>query len=69
MNNHAAVGNQMEGTTVVDFTDDVDLVIASIVRNVYRCDGLVWCVDSSFCRAYLGLLPPQESKRITIWIC
>ena len=59
----------MEGTVVVDLTDDVDLVVACIGRNLYRDNRLVWLFDSSFCCADLSLLPPQKSKMVTIWVC
>lgn len=69
MNDHAAVGHQVEGTTVVNLADDVNGGVVCIGRNVYRGNGLVWVVDSRFCRAYLSLLPPLKGKRVTIRVC
>ena len=66
MNNHAAVGYQVVGAGVVNFADDVDLVVGSIGGDANDDGGLGGGADDGFCSAYLWLLPPFKCKVITI---
>ena len=56
----------MVGAGVVDFADDVNLVVVSIGGDMNGGRGIVRSADFSFCRAYLGLLPPRKSQAVAI---
>ena len=64
----AAVGDEVEGTVVVDFADEMDGVALSVCGNTKGCDRLVRLVNRYFRSANLRLLPPKEGEGVTIWI-
>ena len=62
----AAVGDEVKGTVVVDFADEVDDVAFRVGGNANGGYRLVRLVNRHFRPAYLRLLPPKEGEAVAI---
>ena len=60
----AAVGDEVEGTVVVDFADEMDGVALGVCGNTKGCYRLVRLVNRYFRSANLRLLPPKEGEGV-----
>ena len=64
--NDAAVGDEAEGTVVVDFADEVDGIVLRVGGNADGDYRLVRLVERQLRRTNLRLLPPKEADGVTV---
>ena len=64
--NYAAVGDEAEGTVVVDFADEVDGIVLRVGGNADGGYCLIGLVNRDFRCTNLRLLPPKEADGVTV---